>query len=446
MSYQKNLFQIVSKKPEGSGNMQTGAAPELHHVSTSMSEGLIKSHLDKETFINVKDQFPWSNSPRPAIQEAPYIDLVEMDITANPMLNQIANNIAVGGNLIPDSMKNTIKDKMTAVVETEDGGESQMATGGATANFMNALDTVAGKASALKNAVPPGDSLFPYNNMYTTEPTGFRYIMPYYTQNWKTLANSFGTDAGETGSGMGSGLVTMGKQVSEIVANVGKAGGLNFLSPGQYIEQSKFYGFPGREKTYSFAFPLANTRPFNGMTADETISRNWQLLYLLVYQNSPNRMTKDLILPPCIYEAHVPGCWYSKYAYISSLSVDFIGTRRNMLISVPEYTDYKKGSVLRIPSIVPDVYQVTISLTELVGESQNMLHHMTKGKNVMMNANTSSVDEDGFSDMGFNGTDALGHAYDLTPASMIFGKHNPGEDVRSSDQDRSSGRQGRKRR
>tara|TARA_R110000824_G_scaffold245720_9_gene434864 strand:+ start:993 stop:2315 length:1323 start_codon:yes stop_codon:yes gene_type:complete len=437
MSYQKNLFQIVSKKPEGSGNMQTGAAPELHHIGPDYSKGLITTHLDKETFVNVKDQFPWSNSPQRAIDEAPYIDLVEMDITANPMLNQIATNLAVGGNLIPEAYKNTIKQKMTAVVEHEDGSSAQMATGGATDNFMNALDTVVNNNSA--SSVAPGDTLFPYDNMYTTKPTGFRYIMPYFTQNWKTLSNAFGSDAGETGSGLGSGVIGMGKQVSEIVSNIGKAGGLNFLSPGQYVEQSKFYGFPGREKTYTFGFPIANTRPYAGMTAEETISRNWQLLYLLVYQNTPNRLTRDLILPPCIYEAHVPGCWYAKYAYISSLTIDFLGTRRNMTISIPEYTDHESRDNIRIPSIIPDVYQVTISVTELVGESQNMLHHMMKGKHVMMSANDSSVDSEGFADHGFNGTDAGGHMRDMIP---FIGKHNPGEDVRSTDVGRSSGRQG----
>tara|TARA_R110002167_G_scaffold265834_8_gene472575 strand:- start:351 stop:524 length:174 start_codon:yes stop_codon:yes gene_type:complete len=47
-----------------------------------------------------------------------------------------------------------------------------------------------------------------------------------------------------------------------------------------------------------------------------------------------------------------------------------------------------KGDALKIDTIIPDVYQVTISVTELLGESQNMLYHMIKGKNVMTWGNT----------------------------------------------------------
>jgi len=438
MSFQKNLFQLVSKAPVGAGNMRTGSAPELQHVSQS-KPGLIQSHLDKETFINVRDSFPWSNSPQRAIQESPYIDLVELDIQSNPMLNQIATNLAVGGNLIPENLKNMVKSEMTAIVEENAGAEAQMATGGAWDLTKIGTDTVVQGLGDAVQDTPPGDTLFPYDNMYTTKPTGFRYIMPYYTQNWRSLVNAFTNDKGETGSGAAAGILDKGKELSETAANLGKVGGLNFMAPGQYIEQSKFFGFPGREKTYTFSFPLANTRPLAGMSAFETISRNWQFLYLLIYQNSPNRMTRDLILPPCIYEAHVPGIWYSKYSYISALNVDFVGTRRRMKVRVPQYDDNKTLGSLSIPTIIPDVYQVTISMTELVGESQNMLYHMIKGKNVMMSANNSSVDEDGFADMGFDGMDTFDQVAGLIPGVS----NDPGVNVRSSDASRSDGRRRR---
>jgi len=108
-----------------------------------------------------------------------------------------------------------------------------------------------------------------------------------------------------------------------------------------------------------------------------------------------------------------------------------------MAVTVPQYDDYKQLSSPKIPTIVPDVYQVTMSITELVGESQNMLHHMIKGKNVMMNANTSSVDEDGFADMGFDGMNTGPQL-----ASMLIPGYDadPERNIRSSDQSRSDGR------
>ena len=41
----------------------------------------------------------------------------------------------------------------------------------------------------------------------------------------------------------------------------------------------------------------------------------------------------------------------------------------------------------KIDAIIPDVYQVTITLTEMVGESRNMLYHMSKGQDVITTGN-----------------------------------------------------------
>jgi len=376
----KHLFKFSHKPAESAGNKNTGSSPELKHINTSGNT--IDEHIKKESFINVKDDFPWTNSPQRAIEDSPYIDLLELDIKSNPQLNQIANNLAIIGNLLPDEIKARVQQATTEHVENEEVGENDFTFGkGQGESLSNALNTVA-KGGRAFNDVGSGDTLFPYDNMYTVEPTGWRYILPYYTDSYRNLSNSFTDSKGETGSGMaGAVLDTMAKG-GDISANIGRSA--NVVAPGQYVEKSKFFSFSGREKTYTFGFPIANTRPSHGMTAEETISRNWQLLYLLVYQNSPNRMTKDLILPPTIYEAHVPGVWYSKYSYISNLDIQFLGTRRRMEVTVPVL----KGDALKIDTIIPDVYQVTISVTQLLGESQNMLYHMIKGKNVMAWGNT----------------------------------------------------------
>ena len=42
-----------------------------------------------------------------------------------------------------------------------------------------------------------------------------------------------------------------------------------------------------------------------------------------------------------------------------------------------------QNKVNTIKAIIPEVYNITIGLTELVGESQNMLYHMSKGQDVV---------------------------------------------------------------
>ena len=156
------------------------------------------------------------------------------------------------------------------------------------------------------------------------------------------------------------------------------------------------------------------------------IIRNWQLLFLLTYQNRPNRIDRVQIAPPKIYEAMIPGVWYCRHAYISNLSVDFVGNRRKMTLHVPisKFTtnnaagqsrgslldravdavgDFIKdkftsafeevtgiditpdsraasrngleinGDTVAVTTIIPDAYQVNMTLRELVPESQNTM-------------------------------------------------------------------------
>jgi hypothetical protein len=64
----------------------------------------------------------------------------------------------------------------------------------------------------------------------------------------------------------------------------------------------------------------------------------------------------------------IPGVKYIPYAFISSLSVSFMGSRRSYNIDSP--------SGGRIQTIIPDAYMITIELKGLIAESQNFLYHM----------------------------------------------------------------------
>jgi hypothetical protein len=89
---------------------------------------------------------------------------------------------------------------------------------------------------------------------------------------------------------------------------------------------------------------------------------------LLDYQNRPNRRSRDLIDPSCLYEVTIPGVKYMPYAYVSSLKVNYLGARRHMRLEVPIM-----GGQTTIDTIVPDAYEVTLTLTGLIGETRNFL-------------------------------------------------------------------------
>ena len=121
----------------------------------------------------------------------------------------------------------------------------------------------------------------------------------------------------------------------------------------------------------TFSFPLINT----GFSTYDDVRLNWQLVFLLTYQNRPNRRTRELIDPACIYEVNIPGVKYIPFAFISQLKIDYIGARRQMELEVP--TQNGTGTIV---TIVPDAYVVTVTLEGLVADTQNFLASMLGGK------------------------------------------------------------------
>jgi len=145
----------------------------------------------------------------------------------------------------------------------------------------------------------------------------------------------------------------------------------NFDAPGIYIEKPKFFNFKEEGERIRFRFPLINT----GWSTFEDVSKHWQLLYLLAYQNRPNRRSRDLIDPAVIYEVTIPGVRFYPFCYISDMSINFVGARRRMNITAPV-----GGGSSTVNTIVPDAYLVDITLTTLVSETQNFLYSMLQDR------------------------------------------------------------------
>ena len=228
--------------------------------------------------------------------------------------------------------------------------------------------------------------LLPYEGLYLTEDTQFYYRFPYFVNNLNDISNKFSSTpninpaeiGGPAGSfyGLSEGL---GAAAMTVAANA------NLNAPGVYIEKPKFYNFSEDGEALVFKFPLVNT----GWATYTDVLRNWQLLYLLAYQNRPNRRSRDLIDPPVIYEVSIPGSRYYPYAYIETMKGAFVGSVRKMLIDVP----YGKGSI-KIESIIPDAYDVTITLRALVRESQNFLYSMLYDKyNIISTSSRRTLQE-----------------------------------------------------
>jgi hypothetical protein len=147
------------------------------------------------------------------------------------------------------------------------------------------------------------------------------------------------------------------------------------LRPGVYIEEAKQFTMGQEGRTLNVKIPLLNTGSY------EDILKNWQLIFGLVYQNRPGRITKNLVDVPVIYEAFIEGMAYMPYAYIRGLSVSFLGNRRTMKIKIPVTKFTSEGSDVgvqtrEITTVIPDAYQLNLSITGLNEETRNFMYFM----------------------------------------------------------------------
>lgn len=352
-----------------------GPAPDLVGVSQSTLPGKYTgsdgSKINME-HVNVVDNFMWTQSPKTAREDVPIMMLREKKIQVNPQLNQIANNLFVaaekggrGAQMLKNATPQEIADK---IKNNEVKAENELG-----AAILGGAKKVGGMMKQMSNTAGSG-VLSPYEHLYWTKDTGFVYSLPYMEEPYKTVNNQFGSGAGTNSTVLG-----MGVKASEIAKNIST--GFNIADPGTYVEQPQLYDFGNRDrKSYTISFPLINTNSFND------VIRNWQLIFLLIYQNTPNRLTRDLIDPPCIYEANLDGTWYSKYAYISKIQVDFQGATRRMTLPIPtEVTSDGTGDVTKssfeVQTIIPDVHRVSLTVTEIFSETQNFLYHSVNQQN-----------------------------------------------------------------
>lgn len=364
-----------------------GPAPDLVGTNQSTLVGKFlgldgsKGNIDH---VNVVDNFAWTQSPKSSRDDVPIMMLREKKIQINPQLNQIANNLFVatekagrGGQQLKNVMPQELAEKIK-----NNNVKAENELGGKILDLSNKVGGFMNQAAASKGG---GGVLGPYEHLYYTKDTGFIYSLPYMEEQFKSTSNSFGGGAGNNDL-----LMQMGVNASKAIADV--ATGFNISDPGTYVEQPQLYDFGGREKkSYTCTFPLINTHSFND------VIRNWQLIFLLIYQNTPNRLTRDLIDPPCIYEANLDGTWYSKYSYVSRVDVKFLGATRRMSLPIPtEVASDGTGDVNRssfeVKTIIPDAYQVSVTLTEIFPETQNFLYHSVNQQNRQVTTEDRGLD------------------------------------------------------
>jgi len=333
----------------------------------------------EKDYINIVTDYAWTKSPATSRQDVGRIYLYEKRIKTNSLVSNLANSIISGENDAVAAIDNllgankAVADSVVSFVgafaeQIETPLETTQQVAGVPNAIigagLNAIKSSLTKISeeATKAAAPylAGSNFLAYSRytqayryLYITEETGFRYVMPHFSDTFNSISNTFGNED----SGILNLVKTIVDPIADTLANVA-----NFNKPGTYIERSKQFTMGGSGRTIEIKFPLLNTGSF------DDIRSNYELLFGLIYQNRPGRVSRSAIELPVIYEVFSPGNTYMPYAYISNLNVQFLGSRRTMTIPLPTSS---RGS--NIITIIPDAYMVSITLQSMNEETRNFV-------------------------------------------------------------------------
>lgn len=304
----------------------------------------------KATIIDIVGDFWWTETkPNSMFRDiAPHIFLKEKEIQTSAAVTQAMYELAAAGDLAS---------RLGATGTEKIGDQLSKLQSQKIGNGIVPLENTIGEEFISI------DAMYPYNGLYILRPTNFVYKIPFFENEYFNLSSSFSKNSSDSAKGLG------GFDIKGMLRNFGDtidsvAGTVNILEPGTYIEKTQQYSPSSDTDTVDVKFQLLNTKSF-----EDTV-KNFQFLYLLIYQNSPRRESRDLLAPPVIYEANLRGTRYMPFCYISQLTIAHMGSRRLLDL------DLAPGHKLR--TTVPDAYDIKITLKSLVASSQNFLYTMSE--------------------------------------------------------------------
>lgn len=241
----------------------------------------------------------------------------------------------------------------------------------------------------------------PYANLYNfDDPTKFEYIFPFFTGDYYDVSNTFreSNAEGAAQEAMGAAGQAANGIIGQLKSFGGKTGALGFLGDGLMglgnlasnvakgansaagfaNNMRSVAGGDGKldvpqvwdntsPRTITFSFYLFNTYDVSD------IKQNWELIHLFRYQNIMNKLTMVNAIPPVFYEVTIPGVHYSLASYVSNLKIDNVGSSHCFM-----------ASDVGLPGcqvLIPDAFKVTVTLTDFLKPSQNMLQELLTGNN-----------------------------------------------------------------
>jgi len=235
----------------------------------------------------------------------------------------------------------------------------------------------------------------PYDGLYSIVPTGFSYVLPYYSDNGTVqVSNQWGeagSDFVNAAGGVLGGLKTMlgGGKGAEGGTDAKTSGGPGVIGKLVQGGTQVFKNLPAMGYAATAGVSVAEKpQAYKGSSAMEdavvdfylynttdsdvtAIQKNWELCYLLTYQNLPNRKGINFLDAPCLYEVKIPGYKYLPIATLSNISVTNVGNVRLIDITTGEVVNNGNTTGPKI-KMIPEAYHITLTFKGVLINSQNL--------------------------------------------------------------------------
>jgi hypothetical protein len=225
------------------------------------------------------------------------------------------------------------------------------------------------------------DALEVYRYKFLSQPTGFKYVLPYFNPKRISRGNTFGSEKSAF-----SDLLAFGREIksnplfkapgsqlstsSSIAAALGagstfgKAGVAAFnntIIPG-FVSAEMPSAWSGTEiETIDVSFDLFNTDSY------DDVVRNRKFCHLISYQNTPSRRNFAIVDPPVIYSLDIPDVVQFPACYVTALNISNLGNTRTMNID---------GGLRTIP----EAYRISLSFKSLLMPTRNILRATEESK------------------------------------------------------------------
>lgn len=194
----------------------------------------------------------------------------------------------------------------------------------------------------------------PYEGLYIAEPTNNIYNLPFFSEYHHTIGQNWGEYNGIGGEAFKTALDNIET-------------GVKLLTPAGAIIRPKSYEGPD-EASYEIRFSLLNTVGDTSEQVANNISNNRNFIQTFTGANLHDYHAFFIVEPPCLYSAMIPGVRWSPVAVVRNLQI----SNKGHLLSKEGLSDLNLDGFNKQRYIIPDAWEVSFTLVELVRESKKI--------------------------------------------------------------------------